>query len=112
MKHISSLITLLIAASNLAAQNKSLNTSPPGIIFHNNANTQFDQHFINPQINSGALQLVNGSFEINSGTCIVNGNNNIISTNVAGTTAYGCAGEIDLMYNSCGYGTALSGNIF
>ncbi len=112
MKHIFALGFFLIVAFSLAAQNKSLITSPPGIITRDKGNTRFDQNLINPGINSGVLRLINGSFEFNSGRCILNGPNSYITANVLATTAYGCGGEIDLINNSCGYGTALSGNYF
>ena len=112
MKHFIFLTFLLISAFNVAAQNKSLHTSPPGIATPADGNIQVDQNLKNYKTNSTVLELVNGSFEINSGSCIVNGSNRLINANVAATTAYGCAGEIDLMNNDCGYGTAVSGQYF
>jgi hypothetical protein len=60
----------------------------------------------------GGIKFINGSFELNTGLCIINGSNEYINNNVLGVTAYGCANEIDLMNNTCGYGTAISGKYF
>ena len=59
-----------------------------------------------------AQNFVNGSFELNTGFCIVNGDNATITSNVTGIDAYGCGNEMDLMNNTCGYGTAYEGNYF
>jgi hypothetical protein len=112
MKHIFSLAFLFIAAFNVAAQNKSPYTSPPGIASQDNGNIELNKNLMNYKTNFTGLQLINGSFEINTGKCIINGSNSYITNNVAATTAYGCGNEIDLMNNSCGYGTAISGQYF
>lgn len=59
-----------------------------------------------------AQNFVNGDFELNTGFCIINADNTTISSNVTGLNAYGCGNEMDLMNNTCGYGTAYSGNYF
>lgn len=61
---------------------------------------------------SSAQNFLNGDFENNSGSCIVNGSNAQINANVSDVTAYGLGNEIDLMDNGCGYGTAYNGNYF
>ncbi len=57
-------------------------------------------------------QLLNGDFENNTGFCIINGSNTVITNNLFNAVAYGIGNEIDLMNNTCGYGTAYSGNYF
>lgn len=59
-----------------------------------------------------AQNFLNGSFELNTGFCIVNGTNSYITSNVTGIEAYGCGEEIDLMDNTCGYGTSYAGDYF
>jgi hypothetical protein len=44
--------------------------------------------------------------------CIINGENATITASLPSVTAYGCGNEIDIMNNSCGYGTAVSGEYF
>src|ERR1043165_10127431 len=67
--------------------------------------------FFLPQ-KSFAQNFLNGDFEINSGSCIINGSNATITANLSNSNAYGVGQEIDLMNNGCGYGTAYSGNYF
>src|SRR6185295_12555999 len=59
-----------------------------------------------------AQNFVNGSFELNTGFCIINAYNAYITSNVTGLDAYGCGNEMDLMNNTCGYGTAYAGDYF
>jgi len=46
--------------------------------------------------NSVAQNFVNGSFELNSGACVINGSNSTITSSVTSLDAYGCGNEIDL----------------
>jgi gliding motility-associated-like protein len=67
--------------------------------------------FFLPQ-NSFAQNFLNGDFEINLGSCVINGGNALITSNLPNSNAYGVGQEIDLMNNGCGYGTAYSGTYF
>ena len=49
---------------------------------------------------SSAQNFINGSFELNTGFCIINGGNATITSNVTSVNAYGCGNEIDLMINT------------
>ena len=112
-------LSIFAAAGWASAQNDgsfssktSMYTSPPNVTSNAKANEHPDLIYAKPGTATEGIRLINGSFELNSGQCIVNGSNNVITANVLATTAFGCAGEIDLMNNFCGWGLAKSGSYF
>lgn len=120
MKHLLFLCLSIFAARGLTfAQTDgafpgkaNMYTSPPNVTSDAKANEHPDLKFTKTPTATEGISLLNGSFELNSGQCIINGSNDVITSNVVATTAFGCAGEIDLMNNLCGWGLAKSGTYF
>lgn len=114
MKQLTFFLFLVLAGINFTlAQNASSFTSPPNVLFdEQSAVLQNSDNLKEDKNDSGSLHVINGSFEKNNGFCIINGSNTYINNNVKSVNAFGCANEIDLMNNGCGYGHAYSGNYF
>ena len=62
--------------------------------------------------NTSAQGFLNGDFENNAGSCILNIPNNQLNSDLADADGYGIGNEIDLMDSVCGYGAAYTGNYF
>lgn len=59
-----------------------------------------------------AQTILNGSFENNTGTCLTNIANATYNTSMQNSLAFGTASQIDILNNSCGFGSAQSGSWF
>jgi len=56
--------------------------------------------------------ILNGSFENNGYQCLINIENTVYNNNMQNSTAFGPASQLDILDNSCGFGTAVDGNWF
>ncbi len=63
-------------------------------------------------LQSEAQTIVNGSFENNTGTCLTNIANATYNTSMQNSVAFGTASQIDILNNTCGFGSAQSGTWF